>query len=436
MTLFLSRRRVSDFLIILVVLACLPLSASAGDKSFRVAIPLEKRSLAQDAFVVLRVINTADLTVQTAQISGYASRFNVHAGTKRSLLAVTAGSFSKATLMAGLVKVNPKARALPSPKLRKRKAGKSSTRSVTNFPANNPDTSLAFVASSEIAVVALRDSDFTITGPETQSWMALAGRDVIATAMAAASCYRHDDGFIISETSTEFFRARAQELALCRSGLADQGTCFSPQSYTPPNSSVRGIITITSDGTTAAFALSFFDESGSEAATTIIQGPFEEFISLAELAGGDLGQQICAARDLRVSMSPSGFSQNNCAYTATGGCGCSETQRGDYWEGGYYIGEMKGPVNSLFEISSSLGEASTGTISCGSWSKGTCSSNLCCRRDPGQPALAAFDAQINFPPIPHRICACANEEYQTTLGASVRKGSRAKSVSLAVRCPA
>lgn len=408
--------------------------AHAGGKSLRLPINVDKRKLAKDAFLITRSIDGKDLTIQSAKLKNFSSKPKVALTKKRSLLAITVGSFSKGNVYSGIVKLNPKAKSLAPISVKKRKKGQSKVK--VNFAQASALRIERAGASSPNgqAVVAMFDSAFTASGPKTASWMALAGRDTVATAMAQAECYRDDDGFIIAETSKEFFKARAEEIALCKNGLADPSTCFNPQAYVVPNSIVRG--SFVSDGALFSISLSFIDETGLEAASTLVQGDAGSFIDLLLAAGADLGQKICEARSLKVSLDLLFPHFRNCSYTdngGTGSCGCSETAFGRYWEGGYYNGEMKGPVGTVFQLSSSSGQTANGTISCGAWTKTDCGESLCCTREAGQTTLSNYSAQLDFP-LASGHCYCGPGNFQTNLEAKVTKASKSKSENLFVEC--
>ena len=417
-------------LILISVFGVLVDQALADTKTLRVPIVLANQQKARDSFLVTRLVSTADLSVQSASLGDFSARPKVTLGKERTLFYVGVGSFSKRTLFNGLVKLHPKMKKVPPLQVKKVKRQISKASQFSQLPiaeARIPDG---------IARIAVRDSDFSITGPRTFSWMALAGRDVIATALTSAECYRKEDGFVLLDSSPEFQRARLAELSLCRRGLADRSTCFTANSYQPPNAAVRGAIV--SDGSTITIALSFFDESGSETASNSVVGDYDSFIQLLESAGSDLGSKICEARGLRVSLSANATNSNNCSYTDTGRCGCSEegSPQGFYWEGGTYTGEMKGPVGTILELDNGAAEFNHGDINCGGWSKLTCSgaADLCCKRESAQqPARADYEAQLNFPPNP-RLCHCENTDFQTTLTSTVSKGNSVKSQSLVVRC--
>ncbi len=418
------------FLILFPVFGVLVNQALADTKTLSVPIVLTNQQKARDSFLVTRMVSTADLSLQTASLRTFSARPKVTIGKERALLYVGVGSFSKGTLFTGLVKLNPKMKKVPPPQLKKfkRKISKAAQfAELASAEARLPDG---------IARVTDRDSDFSISGPRTFPWMAIAGRDVISTGLSSAECYGKEDGFVLLDTSSEYRRARAAEISLCRSGLADRSTCFDENSYLPPNASVRGVIV--SDGSTITVALSFFDESGSEAVSNSIAGDFDSFIQILESAGSDLGRKICEARGLRVSLSANAANSNHCSYTDTGRCGCSEegSLQGFYWEGGTYTGEMKGPVGTTFELDNSAAEFNHGTINCDGWSKITCSgaADLCCRRESAQqPARTDYEAQLSFPPNP-RFCHCESTDFETTLTSTVSKGSSMKSQSLNVRC--
>lgn len=424
--------RIRAILICFAILVQFLLSrtACAAEKSVRVQLALDKSRIASDSFLITRIVSIEDLTIQSARLSDYSGRIKLNVGNQSTLVAVTAGSLQKGSLVAGLVKVNSKTRKLPALKLKKRKT-RTAAANAPAVAAMLPSRAvLANAADTGMATVALRDSAFSVSGPGTAPWMALAGRDTAATAMASVECYRQEDGFIITETSQEFFNARERELALCRNG--NSSACFDPQSYIPPNASVTG--SFTSDGANFTIALTFIDEHGTESAATLAQGPRDSFMDLLILAGKDLGEKICESRALKVTIAPTGFNQGNCAFTDAGGCGCTELTQGFYWEGGHYIGDMRGPIDSTLEISASEGETSRGRISCGDWTKIACEEKLCCKRELGQPALAHFDAELNFP-LNVRHCECRSEIPTLILSAKVAKGSRTKSETLAVNCP-
>lgn len=402
--------------------------ALAEDRSIRIPIVLQKENKSRDSLLTTRTISTADLSVRTSELTKYSARPIVTIGSERTLIYVGVSSFKKRTLFKGLVKVSPSTKKLTPLKVIKVK--KKRARALHNYTIGTPAAPIP----PSVARVALRDSDFTITGPRTSSWMALAATDVIGTSMAAADCYRKDDGFYLMETSSEFWRARAEEIRLCRSGLVDKSTCFDPGVYQPPNTSVKGAIVF--DGSTISIGLSFFDESGSEAATSLITGPLDSFINLLELSGSDIGAKICELRGLKVTLEAVNPHNENCSYSDFGRCGCSEIgpAQGYYWEGGIYSGEMKGPLGTVMELAHSSKQMFHSTISCGGWSKISCSTSLCCKRESlSQPVRTNYEANLSFPPYESR-CLCDAEEFTTTLTAKTAIGSSSKSQELSVRC--
>ncbi len=410
---------------------CLAPEDSVAQKSLRLQVPLDKSKVASDSFLIARVISVDDLTLQSAFLMDYSRKVGLKVGSENSFVAVTAGSLSKGNLLSGLLRVRSKTRKLPPLKLKKRRSKKVAARTPVMHPFVPSPTILESASETEMAVVAFRDAAFSVSGPGTVPWMALAGRDTAATAMASVECYLKEDGFVIAETSSEFVRAREVELELCRSG--NSSACFDPENYLTPNAAVTG--SFTSDGANFTVALTFLDEQGAVAATTSVQGPFESFIDLLLTAGKDLGEKVCRSRELKVTIAPSGFSQNNCAYTDAGGCGgCSEFRNGYYWEGGHYLGDMRGPIGTILKISSSDGETSRGTVACGDWSPIACEQNLCCKREAGQPASGRYDAQLNFP-LNAQHCECQIVIPSLNLTAKVEKGTRSKSESLAISCP-
>ena len=264
------------------VLLCVLVSAAAADGTLPVRLSLPRKKLASDTFVVTETLRAEDMAITFAARSGYADRPEVPVGPARSFVGVTVGSLSKRTLFGGVLALSPTATRVRALKLKRKRTRKPRRRSLTTVRRALLDAS--------IARTAVRDGDFSVQGPRTEPWMALAGRDVVATAaQATAACYGQPDGFVLLETGREFFAARDREIALCQSGAADPSTCFDANGYQPPNAAIGG--TFVSDGTSWTIALAFTDENGRTDVTTSAGGDYDGFVALLEQAGARAGAQ-------------------------------------------------------------------------------------------------------------------------------------------------
>lgn len=283
-------------------------------------------------------------------------------------------------------------------------------------------TAVAAPAAAEPWNVGVPATEFTVSGPGLEPFLARGEADLVTVDLVNSRCY--DDKFFITETDPRMLEERAREIALSQSPLADPATRMEDLRV-EPDKIVSGAAT--SDGTTVTIALVLRDAMGAILASGTASGPADAYFDVHEAAVGRLIDEICD-EGLRVTLTSA-----TCPAEA---CTCCD-------EGAFCLGERwtermegvaSGAVGTVLQVN--FPETLGGDLSCPGWTRETCDADLaCCRRtSEGQPAQVTFEATLTFPPFGFCVCP-PPPPVDTHLLAQVFDGTSADEDERVVGCP-